>query len=296
MWTTKAHWNAVALHGADSHVSAPLGRRFQNSQRQWVGDSDNQSALGPCIGDDSGEVTINAARIRPWNDDGSGVVVNSTSGFNLPAKRLCTGVDHIHALRMQIACKQNARALVAVMTNSNAHSFSNSSCFIQQRCTGNRQAGKLGNERLEVEQKLQTTLADFRLVRRVSRVPGRIFKQVALNDRWRLHTMIARTDEALLHHIAAHDFIELGKCCVFAQSRWQIKRAVQADGCRNSLRDQCFHGRKTERCKHCALVFYTWPDMTGNKGENLLRHLFILQVCRNQPCREVPKAGLHRKA
>ncbi len=156
MWTTKAHWNAIALHRADSHVSAPLGRRFQNGQRQRIGNSDNQSALGLCIGDDSGEVAINATRIRPWNDDGSGVVVNSTSGFNLPAKRLCTGVNHIHALRVQIACKQNARALVAVMANSNAHSFSNGSCFIQQRCTGNRQAGKLGNERLEVEQKLQT--------------------------------------------------------------------------------------------------------------------------------------------
>src|SRR5690606_9467198 len=94
MWTTKTHWNAIALHGTNSHVSAPARRRFQNRQCQRIGNSDDQSAPGLGIGDDSSEIAINAARIRPWHDDGSGIVVYSTSGFNLPAKRLCAGVDH----------------------------------------------------------------------------------------------------------------------------------------------------------------------------------------------------------
>ncbi len=152
------------------------------------------------------------------------------------------------------------------MTNGNSNSFSNGSCFIQKRCTGNRKTGKLGNKRLEMEQQFQTALAYFRLVRRIGRVPCRVFKQVALDNWRRQHAMIARTDEALLHHVAVHNFAEFRKRCVLAQSCWQIKRAVEPDRSRNSLRDQRFHGRKAERCKHCALVFNSWPDMTGNKG------------------------------
>ena len=292
----EAHRNAITLHGAYSHVGTPAGRRFHNGQRQRIGNGDDEGALGFRIGDDLAEIAIDTTRIRPRHDDGSGIVIDSAASFDLPAERFGAGVDHIDGLWVQFTCKQNTAALVAVVTTSNADGFSNRSRFIQERCAGNRQTGQFRNQRLKVEKKLKTTLADFRLVRRISRVPGRILKQVALNDGWRFHTMIARADEALLHHIAAHDFIELRKCCMFAQSGWQIERAIQTNGCWNRLGDKGFHGRKAERCKHCALVFQSWPDMTGNKGKNLLRHLFILPVCRNRPCQGDRRAGLRRKA
>ena len=178
----------------------------------------------------------------------------------------------------------------------NANGFSHGGCFIKQRSTGNWQARQFCNQRLEVEQKLKAALTDFRLVRRISRVPGRVFKQITLNNRRCVHTMIARTDEAFLHHVAPHNGVQLGKRIGFAKWCWQIKRTVKTDRCRNRLRYESFHGRKAERRQHGALVFQSWPNMTGHKGKNLLGHHITLPVCRNQPCRAGRKAGFHRKA
>lgn len=296
MWAAKAHRYAVTLHGANGHVRAPRRRRFHDRQRQRIGHGNNECALGLRIGNHLAEVAIDAACIRPRHDDCRRVIINRVPGFDLPAEWFSAGVHNINRLRMQLTCKQDTAALVSVMPAGNANGFSNRSRFIEKRGAGDRQAGQFCNQRLEVEQKLKTTLADFRLVRRIGGVPGRIFKQIALDDRRRMHTMIARADEALLHHVAAHDGIQLCKRIGFTERCRQIKRTVQTDRRRNRLGDEGFHGRKAERRKHCALVFQSRPDMAGNKGKNLLGHRVILPVCRNRLCRGDRKAGFHRKA
>ncbi len=296
MRTAKAHRHTITLHGTDSHVGTPTRGRFHNRQRQRISNRNDKCTLRLRIRDDLAEIAVNTTRIRPWHDDRGGIVIDIAAGFDLPAKRFSSGVDHINRLRMQFARQKYPAALVAVMTAGNTDCFGNCGRFIEQRGAGNRQTGQFGNQRLEVEKKFEATLANFRLVRRISCVPGRIFKQVALDHRRRMGTVIARTDEALLHHIAAHDFIELRKRRMFAQSGWQIERAIQTNRCGNRLGDKGFHGRKTERGQHGALVFQSWPDMTGNKGKNLLRHLFTLPVCHNRPCRAGRRAGLRRKA
>ncbi len=283
----KAHRHAIALHGADGHVRAPPGRRFHDGERQRIGNGDNQRALGLGIGNDLGKIAIDAARIRPWNHDCGGVVVNIAAGGDLPAERFSAGVHHIDRLRMQFASKQNAAALVAMMAAGNADGFGNGSRLVEQRGTGNRQAGQFGNQCLEVEQKLKAALADFRLVGRISRVPGRVFKQVALDDRRRVNTVIARADEALLHHVAAHDRAQFRKCVRFAERRWQVQRAVEANGGRNRLRYEGFHGRKAERCQHGALVFMSRPDMAGHKGKKF-GHSITRSAFHNRPCRAGP--------
>jgi hypothetical protein len=123
-----------------------------DGQRQRIGNGDNQRALGFCIGNNTGEVAINAFGIRPRHDDCSGVVIDRAASFNQPAERLGARIDDIDGLRMQIASQKHAAALVAMMTAGNAHRFGNSGCFIEQRSASNRPTGQLGNQRLEVEQ------------------------------------------------------------------------------------------------------------------------------------------------
>jgi len=48
---------------------------------------------------------------------------------------------------------------------------------------------------LEVQQRFESPLRDFRLVRRVSGVPARVFENVSLNDRRRDAVVVASPDE-----------------------------------------------------------------------------------------------------
>ena len=59
------------------------------------------------------------------------------------------------------------------------HRFGCGGGFIEQRRVGQIKAGEVADHRLEVEQRLQATLADLGLVRRVGRVPGRVLQDVA---------------------------------------------------------------------------------------------------------------------
>ena len=74
------------------------------------------------------------------------------------------------------------------------HGFCSSGGFVEQRSVGNRQAAKVADQGLEVEQRFETALGDFRLVRCVGGVPGRVFQQVAQDWRRRVAVVIALAD------------------------------------------------------------------------------------------------------
>ena len=58
------------------------------------------------------------------------------------------------------------------------------------------EAGQLGDQRLEVEQRLEATLADLGLVRRVRGVPGRVLEHVAGDHRGSDGAGVAHPDQA----------------------------------------------------------------------------------------------------
>ena len=62
------------------------------------------------------------------------------------------------------------------------HGLGHCGALVEQRCVGRVQTGEIGHHRLEVEERLQTTLTDFGLVRGVRRVPSRALEHVAPDD------------------------------------------------------------------------------------------------------------------
>ena len=75
------------------------------------------------------------------------------------------------------------------------HRFSSSRCFVQHRSVRDVETSQIYDHLLEVHQGFESPLRDFRLVRRVSGVPPRIFKNISLNDRRRDAVVVASPDE-----------------------------------------------------------------------------------------------------
>ena len=78
---------------------------------------------------------------------------------------------------------------------AHGHGLGGGGGLIQQRGIGDVQPGQVADHRLEIQQRLQAALGDFRLIRRVLRVPAGIFQDVALNHRRGDAIVIAHADE-----------------------------------------------------------------------------------------------------
>ena len=65
------------------------------------------------------------------------------------------------------------------------HRFGGGRGFIEQRGIRDVEPGEVADHRLEVEQRLQPALRNFRLIRRVGGVPAGVLEDVSLNDRRR---------------------------------------------------------------------------------------------------------------
>ena len=81
--------------------------------------------------------------------------------------------------------------------------------FVQQRRVGQRHLRQIRNHGLKVQQRFQTTLGDFRLVRRVLRVPTRILQDVSQNHLRHVRSVVAGTqivleDFVLTRHLLEH--------------------------------------------------------------------------------------------
>ncbi|MNN82750.1 hypothetical protein D3C81_1997160 [compost metagenome] len=66
---------------------------------------------------------------------------------------------------------------------SHRHRFSSGGRFVKQRSGGNIQPGQIQRHLLEVQQRLQAALGDFRLIRRIGGVPAWVFQHVAQDHR-----------------------------------------------------------------------------------------------------------------
>ena len=98
-----------------------------------------------------------------------------------------------------------SRALLASggdAVERHGHGLSGSGALVQQTAVGDGKASQVRNHSLEVEQRLQTTLADLSLVRSVAGVPGRVLEHVALDDGRDLDGVVAAAVHPRLELIA----------------------------------------------------------------------------------------------
>ena len=109
------------------------------------------------------------------------------------------------------------------------HRFGRRGRFVQQRGVGDFQSGQLGHHRLEVKQNLQAALRDFRLVRRVGRVPGGILQHVAPNHTRGMGVVIPGPDQRFEYSILPGQLMQFGECLFFGNTPRQLQWLVVGD-------------------------------------------------------------------
>ena len=138
--------------------------------------------------------------------------------------------------------------------------------LVQQTGPGGRQAREVGDHRLEIEQRLEPTLADLRLVRRVGGVPARVLEQPPADHRRGHGVRIAEADH--LHHrrVAGAEGAQLVEHLTLGAAAVKGERGAQPDRLGHRLVDQGVQGGPAERGEHLRLGVGIDPDVSVGEG------------------------------
>jgi hypothetical protein len=163
---------------------------------------------------------------------------------HLDAQRLGTGAQHVEGLRVAVhGGEELVAALVLAQALAEGHGFGGGGGFVEQRGVGDRQAGEVADQGLEVQQRFETALGNFRLVRGVGGVPGRVFQQVAQDRRRRVRAVVALADVGLEQLVLGRDGFDQRQGVGFAQAVFQAEHAGALDAVGNHAGAQGFESR-----------------------------------------------------
>ncbi|MNM52926.1 hypothetical protein D3C81_640160 [compost metagenome] len=246
MRASKAQRHAEALGAAQHHVGIELTRRGQQGQCQQVGGHGHQrtrrmGALhqGAVVvdGTSAGRVLQQQAEIAV---QGLAIQQRFISDDHFDTQWLGTGTQHIEGLRVAMAGREERRGLVLRQALAEGHGLGGGGGFVEQRGVGDLHAGEVADQGLEVQQRLQAALGDFRLVRRVRGVPGRVFQQVAQDRRGRVARVIALADVVAEQLVVRSDGLECGQGFSLALPLAQLEHAAAPDAGGDDAVDQGF--------------------------------------------------------
>ena len=276
------------MRTADGHVGTELTRWGQQGQGQQVGGHGHQ-----CVGgvEALGQFTVVehitvAGRVLQQGAEERADIRQFTlvAHYHLDAQRLGTGAQHVEGLRVAVhGGKELVAALVLAQTLAEGHGLGGGSGFVEQGCVGDRQAGKVTDQGLEVQQRFQAALGDLGLVRRVGGVPGRVFQEVAQDRRRRVAVVIALADVGLEQLVLGGDGLDRGQCIGLAQAVAQAQHGGALDAFRDHAGAQGFQGVKTQGREHLLLVVLARADVAGDKfvgGAQVDTHGALLKLQR----------------
>jgi hypothetical protein len=214
-------------------------------------------------------------------------VLHGVADDNLPAQRFGAGLQHGESLRMAIAVGEKDGPPRLRNALRHGHRLGGRRRFVEERSIGNVQCRQVRDHGLEIQQGLEPPLADFRLVRRVGGVPGRIFQNVALDHGRQDRAVISLADQRCEDDVAGGKLARLRERLDFRQRRSKIQRAALADVIRNGLGDQLVEARDADRLQHRAHVVRPRSDMAALE---IVGDRWIIHHCRVLPKGQVRHA------
>ena len=208
-----AHRHAEALRRAAGDVGTELARRHHEREREQVGRDDERGVVRMDARRIGAHVVQLAMGGGPLREHGEVVTVldqrvpcfGRIRQHDLEAERPGARLQHLDRLRVGVARDDDLVALALHAAFGQRHGLRGGGRFVEHRRVGDRHAGEVAHHRLEVHQRLEPALRDLSLVRRVSRVPGRVLEHVAQDDAGRVGTVVALADEALQHLVLGRD-------------------------------------------------------------------------------------------
>ena len=272
MGPAKAHGNTETLRTTHRDVSTELGHRSHQGLGQRIdGDRDQRPSFMGAF-DHSGGIPELAIGTRQLKQQAKHRVVEDhrirLDPFENDLQGFCPGLQHRPGLGKHVVIHQESvGAGTTADPVTEAHGFCSCRRLIQQRSVSDRQTGEFADQRLEIEQSLQTALGDLGLIRGVSRVPGGVFKHMALDQRRRGRAVIAQADEGASGVIGCSDGAQMVQCRGFIASVGQniSWRMGIKDVFRHHIRQESRHIDVSQRSEHRLLISFARANVTLQK-------------------------------
>ena len=192
--------------------------------------------------------------------------------LHLDADGVCAGL-HPHRDGLWQAGGGDKEAVAAVLGDAVAHvhGLGRRRGLVEQRGVGAGEAGEVHHHGLEVEQRFEPALRDFRLIGCIRGVPAWILQDVALDDGRRDRIVVAEADHG------ARDAVAPGKLCQFRQrvplcaAFRKVLRNPGTDRFRHSGIHERVEGFVAHGFQHGRQIVLAWADMPADEGVRLLQ-------------------------
>jgi len=199
VWPAIPERHSKPLAVTDHYIGTPLPGRGEQRKAQQISGHSHQRFRGmsaitkiPVI--DHGAVSSGILNQHPENFITQGRCMIADDD----AQPACIGSrsDNIDCLRMApVRHEENVPSFLPAQSVTHRHRFSSSRRLVEKRCIGDLHPREVDNHCLKIQQRLETALRYLCLVRRVGRIPCRVFNDVSLNDRWGYAVRVTHSDE-----------------------------------------------------------------------------------------------------
>ena len=159
----------------------------------------------------------------------------------LEAEIFGAGFEHVQRLRINALVNEKAVGFGFAHAVRHRHRFGGGGRFVQERGAGHFKAGQIDAHLLEVQQRFQAALGDFRLIGGVGGVPAGIFQHVAQNHIGQTGGVVAQPDIGFFDLVFGGDAFELGQRVGFGERVGQRHFAGHADALRHGVADKGRH-------------------------------------------------------
>ncbi len=260
---------AEALGRADDDVGTEGAGRLEQGEREDVGGDDGQpTAL--VDGVDHGTRVADGARgagvlHEHAGDVAVGQALGQVGDDDLDAQPLGAGADDVDGLREGVGVDDERAGGVALRTAYERHGLRGRGALVEQRGVGGRQAGEVGDDGLEVEQRLEPALGDLGLVGRVGGVPGRVLEHVAPDDRRRDRRVVAQADHRLGRPVLRRERPQRTGGGLLVERLGEVEPRGGADAAGDGRRHQRLQRLVADHLQHVGDGRVVGPDVAGDE-------------------------------
>ena len=255
--TTEAHRHTEALGVTQSNIRAQFSRRLQQNQAHDIGCNGHDCTFCFQTADNVLQVlhvAVFADVLEQRAEVFAFIRLGKIADHQLETEIFGAGFHHVQSLRINALVHEETLGFHFAHAVRHRHRFRRGSCLVQQRRACHRETGQIDTHLLEVQQSFQTTLGNFRLIRRVGGVPTRIFQYVAQNHVRHAGRVIAQADIGLIDHVFRRDAFQFRQRVRLGQSLGQIEFGRHTDALRHGIADKFVHALLAERFQKRSLV------------------------------------------
>jgi hypothetical protein len=248
--------DAEALRRTDGDIGAKFAGRAEERECEQIGGDDGERTGDVSGSEEFFEVVNRAGGVRVLHEHteaigggGVGAVVADDDG---DAERDGASFDDVDGLRVALfGDEEDAVGVVVTVLEAvtHHHGFGGGGALVEHGGVGDFEAGEIGDQRLEVEQRLEAALRNLGLIGRVGGIPAGVFQDRALNHAGGGGVVVAGADEIAENFVLGSDGAELGEGGGFAEGGGDVESAA-ADVGRHGGIDEGIDRRVTEEREH----------------------------------------------